>query len=336
MADVPAEPRFPRDLLSLWGFAGDADVMPAAHGSNNQTFTVRQGGRRGVLRISQNLSAAQVRAEHRLLRRLRPAGLPFAVPEPVPAADGRTVIETAAGPATLCRWLPGVHPDLDSEPALERFGRAVGLLGEALRRVPFADAPRDWREDDLLPALLGGASLDDLRHDLRAAGVSAGQAARLGDAARRAQEWWPPGGGALPVQVVHGDQAALNALVHPGTGQVTALLDFEIAGADFRVQDFLAALFNSGALRSPQWPGRTAAFVRGHASARALSAAEVEELPELLIFRALGSVLWRAARWRRGQARVSAVVSCLERLETTTRWVAANGAALRALVAAAG
>jgi len=228
-----------------------------------------------VLRISQNLSAAQVRAEHRLLRRLRPAGLPFAVPEPVPAADGRTVIETAAGPATLCR-------------------------------------------------------------DLRAAGVSAGQAARLGDAARRAQEWWPPGGGALPVQVVHGDQAALNALVHPGTGQVTALLDFEIAGADFRVQDFLAALFNSGALRSPEWPGRTAAFVRGHASARALSAAEVEELPELLIFRALGSALWRAARWRRGQARVSAVVSCLERLETTTRWVAANGAALRALVAAAG
>jgi homoserine kinase type II len=332
---VHADPELLSELLRAWGFAGDANLARADQGTNNQTFAVSRGGRRCVLRISENLSVAQARAEHRLLRRLRRADLPFEVPEPVPAPDGRTVIETPAGPATLCRWLPGVHPDLGTEPALEHFGRAVGLLGEALRAVPPQDAPQDWRSDSR-PPLLDQADREDLGRDLRAAGVSGEQAALLAATTRRVERWWPPAGGALPVQVVHGDQAASNALVRPDTGQVSALLDFEIAGADFRVQDFVAALFNSGALRSPHWRRRTAAFARGHASARALSVAEIEELPELLVFRSLGSALWRAGRWRRGQAPAGEVINCLQRLETTTRWVAANGPELRAIVAAAG
>ena len=110
--------------------------------------------------------------------------------------------------------------------------------------------------------------------------------------------------------MVHGDLAASNALAdpdpNPGGGQVTALLDFEIAGADFRVQDFLVALHQSGALDAAQWQRRTAAFLRGHASVRQLTGAEVRALPELL----------------------------LSRLETTMRWLAASGEDLVSLVGA--
>jgi Ser/Thr protein kinase RdoA (MazF antagonist) len=89
-----------------------------------------------VLRVSGFLSMAEVRAEHRILRRLRQGGLAFQVPEPAAAPDGQTVIGTPAGPAAVCRWLPGVHPGMDGEAAFERFGRAAGPPGCSAPRWP--------------------------------------------------------------------------------------------------------------------------------------------------------------------------------------------------------
>ena len=338
MAVEPKSPPFAQflaDLLPAWQLCADADtdIRRPDHGTNNQTFLIARGGQRYVLRISENLSLAQVQAEQRLLRRLRRAGLPFAVPEPVAATDGKTVIETPTGPATLSRWLPGVRPDLGSEPALERFGRAVGLLGQALQRVPPADAPQDWLSSPL-PVPVDGPDGEELWRELRAAGVSGEQGALLAGLAASFTRWWAGAVTALPVQVVHGDLAASNVLADPDSGRVSALLDFEIAGADLRVQDFLVALYQSGALEEAAWQRRTAAFARGHASVRALTAAEVEALPELLISRLVGSVLWRAARWRRGQARLAEVVERIHRLETTRRWLAAHDDELVALVVA--
>jgi Ser/Thr protein kinase RdoA (MazF antagonist) len=57
----------PAGLLARWGIPADAELTRAERGCNNQTFTVAHRGRRWVLRISQNLSADQARAEHRLL-----------------------------------------------------------------------------------------------------------------------------------------------------------------------------------------------------------------------------------------------------------------------------
>src|SRR5947207_14442203 len=111
----------PAGLLARWAIPADAELTRAERGSNNQTFSVAHRGRRWVLRISQNLSAAQARAEHRLLGQVRASGLPFGVPDPVPTLAGDTVAETPTGPATLCRWIPGRRPDLATEPALERF-----------------------------------------------------------------------------------------------------------------------------------------------------------------------------------------------------------------------
>jgi len=99
------------------------------------------------LLTGQGQPVAEVRAEHQILQRLGQGRLAFRVPEPVAAPDGRTVIETPAGPAAVCRWLPGVRPGMDGEAAFERFGRAAGLLGGALADVLLTDAVRDWRTD---------------------------------------------------------------------------------------------------------------------------------------------------------------------------------------------
>jgi len=331
---APAGLEFAAALLPLWGFPPGTGITAAdEQGTNNRTFLVRHGQQRYVLRVSGFLSVAEVRAEHRILQRLRQGGLAFQVPEPVAAPDGRTVIGTPAGPAAVCRWLPGVRPGMDGEAAFERFGRAAGLLGAALADVPLADALRDWRTDPrwVQP---GDPPVDVLRGELRSAGMSAGQAELLEAAARRIGRWWP-GAGGLPAQVIHGDLGPGNVLADPDAGEVTGLLDFELAGAGFGVQDILAALYNSTALGAPDWPRRTAAFVRGYAWVRRLEPAEVAALPELLIARSLGSVLWRAARWRAGLGHFAEVTAQARKLEATTRWLAANQDAFLSVATAA-
>ena len=318
-----AELEFAAALLPSWGFPQNADVLLVdEQGVNNQTFLVRHRLQRYVLRVTGFLTVAEVRAEHRILRRLRRSELPFRVPEPVAAPDGRTVIETLAGPATLCRWLPGVRPGIGSEMAFERLGRAVGVVDAALADVPIGAALRDWRTDprQVRP---GDPPADVLFAELRSAGMDAEQFAVLTVAARRAGRWWP-GTDDLPAQVIHGDLTPANLLADPDTGEVTGLIDFELAGAGFRVQDVMAALYHSTALTTPDWPRRTAAFLRGYASVRRLEPAEVAALPELLIAQSLGSVLWRAVRWRAGLARFGDVIARVDKLEASVQWLAAH------------
>jgi Ser/Thr protein kinase RdoA (MazF antagonist) len=89
------------------------------------------------------------------------------------------------------------------------------------------------------------------------------------------------------------------------------------------------------ALRAPDWLRGTAAFLRGCALVRRLQPAEVAALPELLVARALGSVLWRAARWRAGLERFDEATAHVGRLEATTRWLAANEDAFLSVATAA-
>lgn len=199
-----AELEFAASLLPSWGLPRSAEVaLVDEPGVNNQTFLVRHRLQRYVLRVTGFLTVEEVSAEHRILRRLHRGDLPFLVPEPVAAPDGRTVIETAAGPATLCGWLPGVRPGVGSEMAFERLGRAVALIDAALADVPLADAVRDWRSDPrwVRPQ---DPHADVVVEELRSAGMGAEQAGLVTAAARRAGRWWP-GTDGLPAQVIHGD-----------------------------------------------------------------------------------------------------------------------------------
>jgi homoserine kinase type II len=319
-------------LLARWGIPAGAAVALTEHGTNNRTLQVTAGDRGWFLRISQNLTSDQVQAEHRLLARLARAGLPFAVPAPVPLPDGSTVAGTSGGPATLCEWIPGVRPDLSQEAALERFGRATAELSDALAAVPPQDAPYDWQG----APLQAPPDVAALARDLTAAGLDAGRAAVLRDGADRAATAWEGIAGRLPNQVVHADLAASNVLVSPDTGAVTGVLDFETAGYWIRAMELAVALALSGAAKGPGWPRRAAAVGRGGAWGERLTGAELAALPDLIVTRAVGSMLWLADRWRRGQSSLAEVASRLDVLAGILRWRTAEGGELVHIVAAAG
>lgn len=323
------------ELLSHWGIGSGAELTAAARGSNNRTILVAENDRRWVLRISQNLSAGQVRAEHKLLARLRQSDLPFALPEPAPTVAGDTVVETANGPATLCHWIAGARPDDTSEQALERIGAALAGLSVAMRDLPFGDAPQDWRGGPMatLPAGVGAGGLIA---ELAAAGIRPGLTELLAASAARADAWHRSAAAHLPIQVVHGDIGASNVLADEKSGELTGVLDFEIAGADYRVQDLVATLLLSGALEGPAWPARVTALMRGVVSAVRLDPAEICAVPELVVGRSVGSALWRAGRWRRGLSELDDVADRLDELAATVTFVSESGDELLDVLAQAG
>jgi homoserine kinase type II len=322
-------------LLANWGIGPGAVIIPAARGSNNRTVLVSQGDHRWVLRISQNLSADQVLAEHRLLARLRHCGLPFALPQPVLTTAGETVVETAEGPATLCYRIAGVRPDPSSAAVLERIGAGLGELSVAMRDLPVGDAPQDWSGGPLA-ALPAGIGADELIAELAAAGVGPQQTRLLAASVARADaSWHRCAARHLPIQVVHGDIGASNVLVDGDSGELTGILDFEIAGPDYRVQDLVATLLLSGALEGEDWPTPVAALSRGVTGVLELDPAEIDAVPELLICRAVGSTLWRAGRWRRSLAELDDVSDRLRGLAATVTFVEAAGDTLRDLMARA-
>lgn len=324
MTDGPADLT---SLLAEWGLPPDARLSPAKRGTNNQTLIVSAGRRRFVLRISQNLTADQVRSEHRLLAWLRASGLPFAVPEPLPTLAGEDLVETGAGSARLTVWLPGARPRLTGEAALRRFGRTVGLLSRALAPVPPQDAPHNWRT-----AVHVHPEVPDVGHlcrDLRAAGVDAHRTMQLESLAAEVDS---QPAARLPAQVVHGDLAASNLLADERTGEITAVLDFEIAGLNARMHDLVIALRQSGALDGPAWRQQVTAVAEGYASAQEMTASEAAAVPGLLRERAVGSVLWRSGRWRLGQAQLTEVTSRLRELGQAQEWLAAHGDELARLL----
>jgi homoserine kinase type II len=317
------------ELLGRWGIPSDAGLSRTERGTNNTTIIISLNDARWVLRISQNLTAAQVAAEHRLLGRLSRAGLPFAVPEPVPALDGSTVIDTPSGPATVTRWLPGIRPDLADLTMLTRAGEALGQLDQALRDVPPPDAPHDWRRANPLEVHPAVPDVLALCADLDAAGVDARP---LLDAAIEVTRWWDSPRGQTPSQVVHGDFAASNMLADPATGAVTAVLDFEISGADLRAQDLVAALVQTGALDGPDWEDRVAALAAGYRTQVALTDEEIASIPPMVLWRAVGTVLWRAGRWRRGQDPLDLIADRVWHIARTEDWLAAHAPRLTAFI----
>ncbi|GIG60227.1 hypothetical protein Lfu02_45990 [Longispora fulva] len=277
----------PVELARGWGVSVRSAHRPE-QGTNNTVWILDDTY---VLRVYQNLGLDRVLAEHRLLAALGSAGLSFRVPTPV-----GPVLETAAGPAALFEYLPGTAGRRGA--AGEALGAALGELDAVLGTLDPTLAPTDWRVPlgAIHPAV---PDVEALVGDLRAAcGPHPGldvldRRAAETDAAYLRMD--------LPVQICHLDIAPGNVLFDGG--RVSAVLDFEIAGLDLRVNDLVAGMSQCG-------PG----FLEGYRSIVDLTDGELAVVPALTLLRAMSSVVWRAGRWRLDQSTLDEVVDRLDEM----------------------
>lgn len=285
-------------------------------GVNNETAGLRTGAGAYVVKRYRTLAGAAALAyEHRLLARLTGAGLPFAVPAPLTARDGRTLARDGDEWLALFPLLPGAPPDPRDPQAAEQVGAALAALHAALARVPAEPHP----------SLRPYGDLDHVHPD-----VPEPEALPVADAA-----WWRGeirelrafAGGpyrALPWQLTHGDFAPGNTLFTGGA--LTAVLDFEMAQPDARAIDVAAGLYFT--LRPcedpPAWDaGR--AFTRGYARHIELTQAEIDAIPALMRLRNTVSVIWHVGQDRRlarGPGRGAWRVTKARR---TAAWLARTG-----------
>lgn len=319
----------PADLLELARTAVAAYDLPQIarlqllEGGNNTTYeVVTEGRKRLVLRIHRPgfRTATYINSELRFLQHLRDCGVQ--VPQPVPARDGRLVVEAGQRYCDLLTWVAGEARGRLEPAAVHSVGRACGLVHNASARfVPAADfeLPR-WDADGMFTTqaspfrpLLG---LDEI--------LSPVDRRLFDEIAERTRAAFDAIAGEGSFGVIHGDYILGNChLRRSGDEWHVGVFDFDDCGWGYYLYDLCPVLANlagyPGAVAdNPDYPALRAAYLDGYRTARELPAEWEKYLPVLMAARNANHCLWTAgldvsptprkdAAWRMNLAR-----RCLE------------------------
>jgi homoserine kinase type II len=187
----------------------------------------------------------------------------------------------------------------------------LGALDVALAKVPRSLAPNDWRDQTLATLRPEITDLAALVAELTASLPDNENTAWFAHHVQTSDHTVAELAPSLPCQIVHGDLALSNLLAVDGV--ISGVLDWEIAGWDFRVNDVVSSLMgSSGDPEDAEWPARVRAFHQGYAHHVTLTDAERAAIPSLVRHGALATAVWRAGRWRRGDASLEEVAAALE------------------------
>lgn len=317
----------PGDILPAWFGTHGATITALTGGTNNDSYLAEHTGRRYLLRVYRHVSDPdRIRYEHRLLGRLSGLGLPFAIPAPLPASSGDTLVIAGSGAcAALFPFLSGTYPDTDNPARVRACGAALAELDVALAALDlpapaagllaFGTFPRVHPlapDPDVLVAQLP-LERDERRY--------------LAGIMHSLQDLAPELASRLAGQIVHRDFDASNVLTVDG--RISAVLDFEFARPDIRAIDLATGLAAfGGAGWDPAKDHPRLAFAEGYLARLPLTHPELEAMPELMLLIRAGSLLHRAARQQMGTASPEDVLARAQALLRRALWLEQHGAAL--------
>jgi Ser/Thr protein kinase RdoA (MazF antagonist) len=267
--------------MSRWDVSEPQGLVALADGPGNRNWRVETSAGPVLLRQFVNATRRQARFRLQVTAALAAAGLP--VPAPIPSRDGHPLVEVNHRRYALYAWVDGRHRDgLDLGTA---ECRALGeLLGRLHTELDALTPP--VQQSLLVPATrvadaLARADrlLDALPDDGDAFDALAGE--RLGerrDLLVELADHQPPEAETATAGYVHGDFHAPNLLYGEFTGGVVAILDWDGLNIAPYAGDLVRAatlLFGHGDERGLDLD-RVEAFVRGHAAAFRLDAAQIQ------------------------------------------------------------
>ena len=259
--------------------------------SENVIFRIdAAGGQRYALRLHRPgyHSAPEIRSELAWLDALHAAEVE--VPLPVPGRDGQP-LRTLRGAdgvtrhAVLFIWMDGSEPTPDIDPAaFGRLGRITARLHGHSRHWTRPDGftRKEWTPDtmtgpralwgrwDRVPGMTGAAR-DLITHCI-------GQVnAQLAGYGRQPDRFG----------LIHADLRLANLLV---SGAHTRVIDFDDCGISWFMQDLAAALsFHEDHPHAPRWVDH---WLRGYAALGAITQADLDILPALVIQRRIQLLAW--------------------------------------------
>jgi homoserine kinase type II len=288
--------------LTAWSLTPPWTIEPISIGTNNQSAAVACADGRFMLHISETPhSADQVLGVHTLLTQLAGMNLSFQVPVPIPARDGSTVVDVpgeGGGLASLCRFIPGSHPDPGDISMTMRCGAALAELHEALAQLmpaPTIETPDQLgRVDGVHPLVPEPRQLlANLPNDAAIRARSMAILDRLEGTVEFLVESGPP-------QLIHGDLYPSNVLVQDGT--VSGILDFEFVLTGPPIVDVAIGLhafaISRRTERDPMPVMR--AFIEGYRQHRQLAGGDLRLLSTCVLLREMRSLIYRGGRWRQG------------------------------------
>jgi Ser/Thr protein kinase RdoA (MazF antagonist) len=291
--------------------------------SENATYLVREPGaaRPAVLRVGrpQYSSPAEIASELAWVEAAREEA-DILAPAVIPTTDGRTVAivqsDAAAEPRpcvmfTLC---PGSEPSTeDMLPAFERMGAIAARLHNHARlwRPPRWFKRRTWDYDTTVGATPHwgrwqdgiGVGPEELALLDRLCGVLEERLDRYGKAAER-------------FGLIHADMRLANLLFD---GPDTWVIDFDDCGYSWFLYDLASAFtFEED---SPDVPKRIESWLRGYRQSRALSGADIEIVPTLIMLRRLLVLAWIASHENTELARAEGVAYTRATCELAERYL---------------
>lgn len=283
-------------LLRRWDLEEPWELAALSAAPENRNWRVVTPDGRFLLKRFADATRRQVLFRLRVTEALAAADLP--VPAPIPTRDGRPLVDTAHGRYALYPWIDGRHRDgvdlgiaecrelggvlgrLHTE--LDRFAPpvqqsllvpatrahdAIALAGRMLAEPPEGRGERD--ESDELDELDEADRLDE---------PAATRLADRRDLLVQFADHEPPAAETVTVGYVHGGLHSGNLRYGEFTGGLVAVLGWRrlhIAPFAGELVQAASALFAHGDERGMDLE-RVEAFVRGHAAAFRLDAAQVQ------------------------------------------------------------
>jgi homoserine kinase type II len=266
-------------IVERWSFLAEATFEPTAQGSSNTTYFVDTPGNRFVLKLyAGTTETAQIHYEYSLLTFLQHTDLPFAVPIPISAGCGETLISVELdGQSLMVALLPclvGQPMDRRNLDQVQSAGFSLATLHNQLvnfdpqgqlAELPFwgelAQIHSQVRDPLAVPKMLSLGLEEQIQfsHLLQEVVETASHLYKT-----------------LPIQTIHADYITQNILVE--SNRVVGILDFEFATRDLRLLDYLSCLdqFASFPWKEERFNDIVQAFSKGYRACSSLTKAEME------------------------------------------------------------